>query len=55
VEGDLLSGDRIDVLFTRGEEFAVVEVKSCLSSHDDHRRGIYQYVKYREVIRTGRP
>jgi hypothetical protein len=27
VECDLLSGDRVDVLFTRGEEFAVVEVQ----------------------------
>jgi len=54
VESDLLSGDRVDVLFTRGEEFAVVEVKSCLSSDDDLRRGIYQCVKYREVIRATR-
>jgi len=54
VESDLLSGDRVDVLFTRGEEFAVVEVKSCLSSNDDLRRGIYQCVKYREVIRATR-
>lgn len=54
VESDLLSGDRIDVLFIRGEEFAVVEVKSCLSSDDDLRRGIYQCVKYREVVRATR-
>lgn len=54
VESDLLSGDRIDVLFTKGEEFAVVEVKSCLSSDDDLRRGIYQCVKYREVVRATR-
>ena len=54
VESNLLSGDRVDVLFTRGEEFAVVEVKSCLSSDDDLRRGIYQCVKYREVIRATR-
>lgn len=54
MESDLLSGDRIDVLFTRGEEFAVIEVKSCLSSDDDLRRGIYQCVKYREVIRATR-
>ncbi|TNC51090.1 hypothetical protein FHG66_05920 [Rubellimicrobium rubrum] len=53
-ESDLLSGDRVDVLFTKGEEFAVVEVKSCLSSDDDLRRGIYQCVKYREVIRATR-
>lgn len=54
VERDLLSGDRVDVLFTRGEEFAVVEVKSCLSSDDDLRRGIYQCVKYKEVVRATR-
>lgn len=54
LESDLLSGDRVDVLFTRGEEFTVVEVKSCLSSDDDLRRGIYQCVKYREVIRATR-
>ena len=54
VEQDLLSGDRVDVLFTRGEEFAVVEVKSCLSSDDDLRRGIYQCVKYKEVVRATR-
>ena len=53
-ENALLSGDRIDVLFTKGEEFAVVEVKSCLSSDDDLQRGIYQCVKYREVIRATR-
>lgn len=54
VEQDLLSGDRVDVLFTRGEEFAVVEVKSCLSCNDDLRRGIYQCVKYKEVVRATR-
>lgn len=54
VENDLLSGDRVDVLFTKGEEFTVVEVKSCLSSDDDLRRGIYQCVKYREVVRATR-
>ena len=54
MESELLSGDRIDVLFTRGEEFAVIEVKSCLSSDDDLQRGIYQCVKYREVIRATR-
>lgn len=54
MECDLLSGDRVDVLFTRGEEFAVVEVKSCLSSDDDLRRGLYQCVKYREVVQATR-
>lgn len=46
----ILSGDRIDVLFRRGAEFVVVEVKSALSSDDDLQRGIYQCVKYRAVL-----
>lgn len=46
----LLSGDRIDVVFTDGKDFAVVEVKSSKSSYDDLQRGIYQCVKYRAVM-----
>lgn len=53
-ECDLLSGDRVDVLFSNGEKYVVVEVKSILSSDDDLRRGIYQCVKYREVIKATR-
>ena len=49
-EKGLLSGDRIDVLFTDGESFVAVEVKSTLSTDDDLRRGIYQCVKYRAVV-----
>lgn len=49
-EKGLLSGDRIDVLFTDGASFAAVEVKSILSTDDDLRRGIYQCVKYRAVV-----
>lgn len=48
-ESPLLSGDTIDVLFSNGTEFLVVEVKSCRSSDEDFRRGVYQCVKYREV------
>lgn len=49
-ERGLLSGDRIDVLFTDGASFVAVEVKSILSTDDDLRRGVYQCVKYRAVV-----
>lgn len=49
-EKGLLSGDRIDVLFTDGASFVAVEVKSILSTDDDLRRGVYQCVKYRAVV-----
>ena len=49
-EWPLLSGDRIDVMFSDGKSFVAVEVKSICSSPDDLRRGIYQCVKYRAVI-----
>ncbi|MGK2910475.1 MAG: hypothetical protein ACSLE1_11850 [Sphingobium sp.] len=49
-EMGLLSGDRIDVLFTDGASFVAVEVKSTLSTDDDLRRGVYQCVKYRAVV-----
>ncbi|WP_155831740.1 hypothetical protein [Hylemonella gracilis] len=48
-EAQLLSGDEIDVLFSSGTSFHVVEVKSRRSNDADHKRGIYQCVKYREV------
>ena len=49
MESRLLSGDEIDVLFSDGSSFRVVEVKSCRSNDEDFKRGIYQCVKYREV------
>jgi hypothetical protein len=49
-EKGLLSGDRIDVLFTDGTSFVAVEVKSIRSSEDDWQRGLYQCVKYRAVL-----
>jgi len=49
-EKGLLSGDRIDVLFSDGASFVAVEVKSIWSREDDWRRGIYQCVKYRAVL-----
>jgi len=39
----------IDVLFSDGDSFVVVEVKSKRSNDEDFKRGIYQCVKYREV------
>lgn len=49
-EHHLLSGDSVDVLFGCDDGFVPVEVKSIWSSDDDHKRGIYQCVKYREVL-----
>jgi hypothetical protein len=51
-EQPLLSGDRIDVLFSDGENFVAIEVKSMLSSEDDWQRGVYQCVKYRAVLQA---
>lgn len=48
-ESSLISGDTIDVLFSDGNDYVAVEVKSCRSNDDDLRRGIYQCVKYRAV------
>lgn len=52
IEAPLLSGDIVDVLFTDGKSFIAVEVKSKISSDDDFRRGIYQCVKYRAVLKA---
>lgn len=49
IESFLLSGDTIDVLFSDGNEYVTVEVKSCRSNDEDFRRGIYQCVKYKKV------
>ena len=48
-EVELESADIVDVMFTGGAQFAVVEVKSCRSGDGDLKRGIYQCVKYRAV------
>ncbi len=45
----LLSGDEVDVMFSKEMLFRAVEVKSIRSGYEDLRRGIYQCVKYREV------
>ncbi|MDH5413422.1 MAG: hypothetical protein OEW87_04735 [Flavobacteriaceae bacterium] len=48
-ESRLLSGDEVDVVFSDGNSFKVIEVKSCRSNNEDFKRGVYQCVKYREV------
>ena len=48
-EVELESADIVDVMFTDGAQFAVVEVKSCRSGDGDLKCGIYQCVKYRAV------
>lgn len=50
--GDLLSGDRVDVVYCTDEEVLAIEVKSRVSSWEDLRRGIYQCVKYRAVLKA---
>jgi len=49
IEAPLLSGDIVDVMFSDGNAFYPVEVKSIISTDDDLRRGLYQCVKYRAV------
>ncbi|NOX40013.1 MAG: hypothetical protein GXP05_05735 [Alphaproteobacteria bacterium] len=49
IEAPLLSGDVVDVMFSDGNSFYPVEVKSFISTDDDLRRGLYQCVKYRAV------
>jgi hypothetical protein len=39
-------------MFSDGDSFRMVEVKSCKSNDEDLRRGIYQCVKYREVKKS---
>jgi hypothetical protein len=51
-EAQLLSGDEVDVVFSHGTSFRVVEVKSCRSLDSDFQRGLYQCVKYRDVKRA---
>ena len=49
-EVDLLSGDRVDVVYWAPREVVVIEVQSRISDFDDFQRGIYQCVKYRAVM-----
>lgn len=54
VELQLLSGDEVDVFFEHGTRIDLVEVKSVRSSEPDLRRGVYQCIKYRAVLRAQR-
>ena len=49
-EVELLSGDRVDVVYRSKGEIVAIEVKSRDSDWADLQRGIYQCVKYRAVI-----
>ena len=48
----LLSGDEVDVCVVDERRTVLVEVKSRRSNYCDLRRGIYQCVKYRAVMRA---
>lgn len=43
------SADRVDVVFFKGKETVVLEVKSRTSNRDDLYRGVFQCIKYRAV------
>ena len=53
-ECKLPSGDIPDVLFQNTRRRIAVEVKSHISSEDDLRRGLFQCVKYRAILRACR-
>lgn len=54
-EVDLLSGDRVDVVYYGTERTIALEVKSKDSNEADLTRGIYQCVKYRAVMQAMDP
>ena len=54
-EVDLLSGDRVDVVYYATERTIALEVKSKDSNEADLTRGIYQCVKYRAVMQSMDP
>lgn len=49
-EYDLLSGDKIDVVFEHRKKLTAVEVKSRISDQKDIIRGLYQCIKYKAVL-----
>ncbi|WP_157604885.1 hypothetical protein [Rhizobacter sp. Root16D2] len=53
-ERTLRSGDAVDVFFASSSHWLGVEVKSSVSDGlpCDYERGIYQIVKYREVLKA---
>jgi hypothetical protein len=48
----LPSADKIDILFLDNDWRVAVEVKAANSNDDDLRRGVFQCVKYRELLRA---
>ena len=48
----LLSGDRVDVVSIMEDRTVAIEVKSKDSDWFDLRRGVYQCVKYRAVMKA---
>jgi hypothetical protein len=52
LEYPLKSGDSVDVIFMDDDRVLGVEVKSKRSGEDDHERGIFQCIKYREVLKS---
>lgn len=48
----LSSGDRLDAYFSNGVERLAVEVKPRASTDDELKRGVYQCIKYRAVMRA---
>lgn len=52
VEIPLKSGDSVDVVFQNDNLKIGVEVKSIRSGENDHERGIFQCIKYREVMKA---
>lgn len=51
-EKELHSGDRVDVVYSTKNEILAIEVKSRNSNWHDLRRGIFQCIKYRAVLRA---
>ncbi|MBB5033342.1 hypothetical protein [Prosthecobacter vanneervenii] len=49
-EHPLISGDRLDVLFSNKDLLVAVEVKSHVSDEADLMRGLFQCVKYQAVL-----
>ena len=50
----LPSGDKVDVLFRSAKVHIAIEVKSHISNEADMRRGLFQCVKYRALLRACR-
>ncbi len=54
IEYRLPSGDKVDVLFQNARCCIAVEVKSHISKEADLKRGLFQCVKYRAILRACR-